>query len=213
MHKTVTSLMPRRSKKKKEGMHMSTSQPLKRKTDIENLKNYFYEKEEYRNYALIIMGLNTALRISDLLCLMWKDVLDDTNGQYQEHISVIEQKTQKESQIPLNPSVCTALDLYRKQMEPQKKSPYLFFSQKSPYEPLTRIQAYRIIQHAVHDLSIPGHISCHSLRKTFGYQAWKEGAEPALLMSIFNHSSYEITKRYLCIDQEDKDRLFMKINL
>lgn len=192
---------------------MNTSQPLKRKADIENLKNYFYEKNDYRDYALIIMGLNTALRISDLLGLMWKDVRDDTRKCYRKHISVIEQKTHKEALIPLNQSICTALDLYWEHMKPYKKSPYLFFSQKSPYEPLTRIQAYRIIQQAVHDLSIPGHISCHSLRKTFGYQAWKEGAEPALLMSIFNHSSYEVTKRYLCIDQEDKDQLFLKINL
>lgn len=60
---------------------------------------------------------------------------------------------------------------------------------------------------------IDGTISCHSLRKTFGYQAWKEGAEPALLMAVFNHSSYNITKRYLCIDQDDKDELFLKMNL
>lgn len=57
------------------------------------------------------------------------------------------------------------------------------------------------------------HISCHSLRKTFGYHAWKQGTQPALLMSIFNHSTYHITKRYLGIDQDDKDEVFAKIRM
>ena len=32
-------------------------------------------------------------------------------------------------------------------------------------------------------------VSCHSMRKTFGYHAWKQGAQPALLMGLFNHLS------------------------
>ena len=80
-------------------------------------------------------------------------------------------------------------------------------------KPISRIQAFRIIKDAVDALGFEEHISCHSLRKTFGYQAWREGTEPALLMTIFNHSSYAITKRYLCIDQDDKDQLFLKMNL
>ena len=32
-------------------------------------------------------------------------------------------------------------------------------------------------------------------------------------MHIYNHSSYQITKRYLGIDQDDKDKLFMKLEL
>ena len=42
------------------------------------------------------------------------------------------------------------------------------------------------------------------MRKTFGYYAWKYGTPPAVLMDIYNHSSYEITKRYLGIKQDDK---------
>ena len=58
---------------------------------------------------------------------------------------------------------------------------------------------------------MPEHISCHSLRKTFGYHAWKQSVPPAMLMDIYNHSSYQITKRYLGIDQDDKDQVFEKI--
>ena len=93
------------------------------------------------------------------------------------------------------------------------KEDNIFNSPRNASQPLSRVQAFRIIKQAVEEIGLEDHISCHSLRKTFGYQAWKEGTEPALLMTVFNHSSYDITKRYLCIDQDDKDQLFMKINL
>ena len=86
-------------------------------------------------------------------------------------------------------------------------------SQKNRDMPISRYQAFRIIKKAATDTNLPEHISCHSLRKTFGYHAWKNGTPPALLMDIFNHSSYQITKRYLCIEQDDKDNVFFQINL
>lgn len=192
---------------------MSTSQPLKRKEDIKNLENYFYQREEYGNYLLVVMGLNTALRISDLLKIKWQDVYNKETKQFLTHVHLTEQKTGKQTMILLNPTVKHALKEYGKHMGKEIKSPFIFFSPQKPEQPLSRIQAYRIIQRATKELDIHGQISCHSLRKTFGYQAWKEGAEPALLMSVFNHSSYSITKRYLCIDQDDKDELFLRINL
>lgn len=192
---------------------MSTSQPLKNKRDIQKLKNYFYIREEYRNYALVTVGLNTALRISDLLHIKWKDVYNEEKQDFYSHIYLNEQKTKKNTIIVLNDSVKKALLLYKEHLEYYNKENYIFNGQKSTDKPISRVQAFRIIKDAVDALGLEEHISCHSLRKTFGYQAWREGTEPALLMTIFNHSSYEITKRYLCIDQDDKDQLFLKMNL
>ena len=193
---------------------MSTSQPLKKKEDIQKLKNYFHSKRQYRNYVLIIMGLNTALRISDLLQIKWKDVYDDENHYFYSHIFIVEKKTKKENYIMINTAVKEALLKYKKTLKTYCKDDFIFINSQRKDIPISRVQAYRIIKKAVSDLELnTQHISCHSLRKTFGYQAWKEGTEPALLMMIFNHSSYHVTKRYLCIDQDDKDNLFMKINL
>lgn len=192
---------------------MATTQPLRNKTDIQRLKNYFLERQEYRNYALVTIGLNTALRISDILQIRWQDVYNQQTHGFLTHIHLIEQKTQKETYILLNKAVKEALAQYQRTLTAPQPQDYVFSSQKNPSQPISRVQAFRIIKEAVDELNLGEHISCHSLRKTFGYQAWKEGAEPALLMNIYNHSSFEITKRYLCINQDDKDELFFKINL
>ena len=54
---------------------------------------------------------------------------------------------------------------------------------------------------------------CHSLRKTFGYLEWKAGVLPVMLTDIFNHSSFEITRRYLGISQDDRDKVYLKLEI
>lgn len=173
---------------------MGTTQPIRNKKTLENFRNY-YKKEENkpRNYALIVFGLNSALRISDILNLKWKDVCNSAG--YLEHIIVTEKKTGKKNVLALNRAMKEALDYYRKTIETIDSEHYIFSSQKVKDEPITRSQAFRIIQKAAQKCGMKEPVSCHSLRKTFGYYAWKNGTPPALLMSIYNHSSYEITKR------------------
>lgn len=40
---------------------------------------------------------------------------------------------------------------------------------------------------------------------------WKNQGDKENFLSIFNYSSYQIAKRYLCIDQEDKDHVFVNL--
>ncbi|MCD7855978.1 MAG: tyrosine-type recombinase/integrase [Clostridiales bacterium] len=69
-----------------------------------------------------------------------------------------------------------------------------------------------MLKKAANELGLKGVISCHSLRKTVGYQLYTDGAKPVLLMSIYNHSSFEITKRYLRISQIEKDEAFLSLS-
>ena len=196
---------------------MSTTQPIKSKKALEKFKNYYvFEKPNLRNNTLIILGLNTALRISDILKLRWENIYDDKNNMVKKHLDVIEKKTGKQNIIALNQSVCDTLMEYKNFIfhnREYNKNLYLFLSQKGKNEPICRSQAYRIIKSAAEASELYNHVSCHSLRKTFGYHAWKQGTPPALLMDIYNHSSYKVTKRYLCIEQDEKDEVYLKISL
>lgn len=192
---------------------MGTTQPIKNRDDIRRLKEYFLHKGQIRNYAMITLALNTSLRIGDLLQLKWADVYHFETECYRIHIVVQEQKTHKQNTIPLNPEAKHALELLRGSLLHVQPEQCLFKSRTGKNRSIGRTHAFNIIKNAVKDLNIEGSISCHSLRKTFGYQAWKKGVPPALIMSIYNHSSLEITKRYLSIDQDDKDEVFLNMNL
>lgn len=196
---------------------MNTAQPIRKPEDLENLKDYYRkERPNCRNELLIIMGLNTALRISDILSLRWDAVYDFDRKEYKTHILLIEQKTGKTTNIFMNQSIQKALAEYREEMRknriPFRRTQYLFRHAKKNI-PISRVQAFRIIKVAAEYSNIPGVICCHSLRKTFGYHAWKQGVSPVLLMNIYNHSSYQITKRYLGIEQDDRDQIFEQILL
>ena len=60
---------------------------------------------------------------------------------------------------------------------------------------------------------VEGAIGMHTLRKTFGYWAYKQGIDIILLMKIFNHSSPSITLRYIGITQEDINNVYISLNL
>lgn len=196
---------------------MNTAQPIRNQNDLENFKKYYKEiQPNARNQVLVILGLNTALRISDLLSLRWEDVYNFSQNRWQEHIQIVEQKTGKTSCIYINHNIIISLQTYQeylqitqKQIEPQN----FLFSHSNKNEPISRVQAFRIVKKAAAYYGIPGVICCHSLRKTFGYHAWRQGVQPAMLVSIYNHSSYEVTKRYLGIEQDDRDRIFQEIIL
>lgn len=192
---------------------MGKTQPLKELEQINELKNYFLQRGETRNYALIVIGLNTSLRISDILALRWKDVYNFQTRCYRQHLHVTEKKTQKKNTVALNGAIVDALELLWDDQNYISPERYLFLSQKGVNQPITRNRAFTIIKEAANTLGFEDNISCHSLRKTFGYQAWKQGVQPALLMSIYNHSSYEITKHYLGINQDERDQVFLRIML
>ena len=192
---------------------MSTTQPIKNKKELQALKHYYrMQKPNPRNYLLIIMGLNSALRISDILHLTYGNFYDYQKKKWKSHLTVKEQKTGKTNCIYINREIHDTL-LHHSSYKDHLSADYLFASQMHPNQPLSRYQAYRIIKEAASYAGLPEYVSCHSLRKTFGYHAWKQGVSPVMLMSIYNHSSYQITKHYLCIDQDDKDAVFLKIKL
>lgn len=192
---------------------MGTTEPIRDNRELKRFTTYYMDvKVNERNYCLVAAGLNTALRISDILKLKWKDVYDFNSKKWKTHIELLEKKTGKKQYICINKYFLTALKKLFDVHKNAQWNAYIFSPYNKGTEPLTRVQAYRIVKEAAkQSVCDDSHISCHSLRKTFGYHAYKQGASPALLTCVYNHSSFEITKRYLGIDQDEKDSLFLSI--
>lgn len=190
---------------------MATTQPIRSREKIEELKLFFLERDEIRNYTLVVVGMNLPLRISDLLSIKWGQVYNLEKSCFYQHIILTEKKTKKKNILPLNQNIQYALNLLLSRSRVLTPNTYIFHTDSSE-KPLSRISAYIIIRNAAEAIGLQN-IGCHSLRKTFGYHAWKNGVHLALIMSIYNHSSIHITKRYLGIEQDDKDNVFYSLNL
>jgi len=186
---------------------MSTTQPIRNTDEVRKLTEYYLKEGKPRNYLLIVMGIHTALRISDLLKIKWNDVYDFNRKRMRETVSIKEQKTEKVKLIKLNSTVISALNTC---FTEATQGEYLFASQKGGA--ISRVHAYRIIRSAAENLDFSLNVSCHSLRKTLGYHAWKIGISPAVLMEIYNHSNYAVTRRYLGITQDDKNEVYCKLS-
>lgn len=188
------------------------TEPIKDKKELKALINFYNTKKpNLRNHCLIVLGLNTALRISDILTLKWNMLYDFGRKKFKNRITINEKKTGKTNIIPINKNLLICLQKLFCKIKPQAND-YLFTKRTNRSQPINRTQAYRIVKKAANECNLTGNISCHSLRKTFGFFAWKQGTQPALLMAIYNHSSYNITQRYLGITQLEKDAIYMNIH-
>ncbi|MCL2031628.1 MAG: tyrosine-type recombinase/integrase [Oscillospiraceae bacterium] len=189
---------------------MATTQPIRSKHQIRELAAFYLRRGHLRNHALIVMGLHTALRVSDLLRLRWDDVYDFENSRVRVSVDIVEKKTRKPKSIALNRAAVNALTLLA--AGAAQRDRYIIENTATKYA-ISRIQAYRIIRAAAEALRFAGRVSCHSLRKTFGYHAWKSGVSPAVIMEIYNHSSLAITRRYLGVTQDDTNKVYLGVRL
>jgi len=189
---------------------MTTTQPIRNKKKVRQLAMYYLKLGKLRNHLLIVMSLHTALRICDILRLRWEDVYDFDKKRVRSSVALKEKKTNKPQEIALNKEILNALALYATNNAQRGR-----FLIKNPNteKAISRIQAYRLIRAAGEALDFQSRVSCHSLRKTFGYHAWKSGVSPAVIMVIYNHSSLAVTRRYLGITQDDKNEVYLTLVL
>lgn len=175
-------------------------QPLKSKRDIERIKNALHG----RDLLLFIIGINTTLRISDILNLRVGDVSGD-------YIELREQKTGKLKRIKINKSVKNAVNkLVDKKADPDD---WLFPSRKGN-NPITRVQAWRILNDAAKRAGLDNiRFGTHSMRKTAAYHAYKSGVDLPTLMRVLNHSSQKETLRYIGIESEQIDEVYENLCL
>ena len=127
---------------------MNTAQPIRKQQDLEAFMDYYKTvNQNPRNQLLISMGLNTALRISDLLSLQWENVYDEKKNRFLGHIELIEAKTGKLNCIYMNDSIKQALLAYGSYVREHtgrklSGSDYLFKGNKNT--PISRVQAYTL---------------------------------------------------------------------
>lgn len=180
---------------------MNFVQPIRDPDMIEQIKRYLRSMNE-RNYMLFVFGINTGLRIQDMLKLRVRDVKGD-------HIVMREMKTDKQKWLKINPTLKRELKRYTAEMDDYD---FLFKSREGKNKPITRDMAYKILRKAANEFGLVD-IGTHTCRKTFGYHLYRKEKDITLLQKIFNHSSPEITLRYIGMDQDTMDNAISRFGL
>ncbi|MDM5212445.1 site-specific integrase [Peribacillus sp. NJ4] len=175
-------------------------QPIRRLDHIDKMKKSLLKYCSYRDYMMFSIGINIGLRIGDLLQLKVKDILEGT------HIVIVEQKTDKIKRFLVNPQLRKEVRKYVRKMN-LKNEQYLFPSRKGK-GPITRVQAYRVLNKAAEMADIPD-VGTHTLRKTFGYLHYQKFKDIALLQQILNHSNPKDTMIYIGLTQDLMDETLM----
>ncbi|SFE97625.1 tyrosine-type recombinase/integrase [Alteribacillus iranensis] len=171
--------------------------PIKQLHKIRLMKTHL-KKKSSRDYLLFVIGINTGLRISELLRLKVEDVRDDT-GEIRHFITLHDQS------VFLNEQVKRALKYHFHCVQPSQHD--CLFSSPRTKKPITRQQAYRIVNDAAKAVGIDGKVGTHTLRKTFGYHAFTKGIAISLIQKRFNQTTQAETLQYIGIEKTEPQKI------
>jgi integrase len=176
--------------------------PIRDPEQIRAMKDYLLH-QSYRDYFLFTFGINSGLRISDIVSLRVMDVRNTA------HLRIKEKKTGKIRKIRMTGALKQEIERYTRQMA---DSDLLFPSRKGK-DAIGREMAWRVINGAARACRIEGAIGTHTMRKTFGYHFYQQTKDVAMLQQIFGHSAPSVTLRYIGISDEMVDQVLEKFSL
>ena len=173
-----------------------------------NLVKKLYEDGDFRMSLFIGCGCFFGLRVSDLRCITWTQIL------HQEEFVVYEYKTGKRRVVRINRNFRGHIERCHAAMRIKDNTRPCFLSR---YGSLMSTQMLnRILKKIRRKYDLPvNNFSTHSLRKTWARQIYNnENAqgrgEMALLKlsELMNHSSPAITRRYIGLRQQELGEMY-----
>jgi len=188
------------------------SEPIRDPAKLESIRNTLKENATPRDYLLFVLGVNTALRLRDLLSLRVCDVVD-SRGRVRNVIPAA-QPGKGSARAVLNASCRDALRYYLEAGGTANQDTLLFAAGKAS-RPLGRTQVWRLVNNWCRAAGLAeGHFGAHTLRKTWGYMALRHHSIPiGAIQAKFNHATPGVTRRYLGVEGEKVENVESRVNL
>lgn len=183
-----------------------------------------------RNLVIFLFGTNTGLRCGDILQLRMRDIVSPEGSIYNK-ILLLEEKTGKRRTLFINDTLREALSEYVQDFKRIDPDAPLFPSRKTGErreesvkdntDCLSVKSYWRILKEAGETLRL-AHIGTHTMRKTFGYAVYAQYAGKLVqgkysaidvVQKVFNHSSSNVTMRYIGLDEELMENVYTSISL
>jgi len=179
--------------------------PIRKKEHIEAIKKLL--KSKPRDLAIFVLGINTALRASDLLRITVGQVEDlEVGGSF----AIREKKTKKVRKVFLNEASHAAIQAYLKVRRETGANAPLFLSRIGKNRSITVSYLNNLMKRWCKKVGIRENIGSHSLRKTWGFQQRMKGTGVPVLMVAMNHSTQFQTLSYLGIEDEELMDAFLQ---
>lgn len=186
---------------RKEGLTTKDTQMLINElvSNIEYSKKHYGADRQFlaqRDYAMILMMLETGLRYSDIFSIPFhkRDITDNV-------LIVTVQKTKKQLRFFLSDYLMDAILKYQDMHN--ARSEYLFCAANG--NAIANNAANKIIAKHCKRAGIEKEVSCHVLRHTCGALMYAETKDLAFVKELLGHSSVTTTQRYVYSEDIVKD--------
>jgi integrase len=184
--------------------------------EIQRVVVSFRGKNALRDRCLVVLGIKSGFRISELLSLKVGSIWQ--LGQVVERVTVDRAscKGKREGRtVLLHPEAKAAVEallvVLRKRVTfgPQT---YLFQSQKGPNKPLSRVGAWLVLKKAFAKTQVSGKTGTHCLRKTFADRIYgRLGNDLIKTQRAMGHRNIQSTISYLGFRESEIDAAIMEI--
>ena len=185
---------------------MNFVEPIRDRKKIAQIKNLLRGQERFRDLLLFVVGINAALRISDLLELQITHFLDEQD-QIRQRFWIKEKKRGKRQEVVINESIREALEEYLTAYPGigERQENFVFFNPKTNdySHPIKRGQGWKFITSICREVGLRGNFGTHSLRKTWWYHARMSRVDLALIMHKLNHNSEETQSHFAALQNQN----------
>ncbi|MEP0174132.1 MAG: tyrosine-type recombinase/integrase [Paraglaciecola sp.] len=183
--------------------------PVRNMEQIEAIKAKL--KHQPRNYCLFVLGINTAFRAKELLSLSIKQVEALKVG---SRLEVKQSKTNKYRAVTINNNSYNAIQFWLKRHPRQREPNAALFQSQQSRSAIGVSTLNNLVKGWCADIGMTENTGSHTLRKTWGYHQRMRGqASIPILMVAFGHTSETQTLEYLCIQADEVQALYLRLEL
>lgn len=163
---------------------------------------------ELRDIAIVLLGVKTGLRASDILALRFEDI-DWKKCQ----ISIIMKKTKTQITLPMPVEVGNAIYSYLKYGRPNAESDFIFVRSKAPYGKMTGKVCTRALYRILPERTDVKGGGFHVTRRTFATNLLKNHAGINEIMDALGHRDPTSVMKYLLLDDKKSRKCGLSLSV
>lgn len=169
--------------------------------EVQALESILYNRKQWRDLALLRLGIDSMLRASDLVSL-WVEEVIGPNGKVLAQGEVMMKKTRRRVRFKISETTVEAVKLWMAQR--RVFAGQWLFPGRNSGEHLSVVQYRRIAKSWFRTIGLDvRHYSTHSLRRTKASEVYRQTKNLEIVRQLLGHSDIGQTSRYLGVSEAE----------